>query len=174
MFAAQLRKRRVASRKFFKWIWHLDKVFVKINGELHYLWRAVDHEGEVLEAYVTKRRDRHAALRFLRRTMKRYGCPQVVVTDRLGSYKAAMKVLGNAGRQETRRWLNNRAENSYLPFRRKERAMGKFRSFETLQKFVSAQPSVHNQFSQERHLNRRETFKQNRSAALAEWRQLAA
>ena len=104
--------------------------------------------------------------------MKRYGSAQVVVSDRLGSYKAAMKVLGNAGRQETRRWLNNRAENSHLPFRRKERAMGKFRSFETLQKFVSAQSSVHNQFSQERHLNRRETFKQSRSAALAEWRQL--
>tara|TARA_R110000868_G_scaffold162329_12_gene393490 strand:+ start:14056 stop:14619 length:564 start_codon:yes stop_codon:yes gene_type:complete len=145
-----------------------------INGELHYLWRAVDHEGEVLEVYVTKRRDRKAALRFLRRTMKRYGNPQVVVTDHLKSYKAAMKVIGNASRQETGRWLNNRAENSHLPFRRKERAMGKFRSFETLQKFASAHSSVHNHFSHERHLNRREAFKQNRSAALAEWRQLAA
>jgi putative transposase len=174
MFAAQLRKRRVASRKFFKWIWHLDKVFVKINGELHYLWRAVDHEGEVLEAYVTKRRDRHAAQRFLRKAMKRYGNPQVVVTDRLGSYKTAMKMIGNAGRQATRRWLNNRAENSPLPFRRKERVMGKFRSFETLQKFVSAQSSIHNHFSHERHLNRREVFKENRIQALVEWRQLAA
>ncbi len=106
--------------------------------------------------------------------MKRYGNPQVVVTDRLKSYKAAMNVIGNAGRQETGRWLNNRAENSHLPFRRKELAMGKFRSFETLQKFVSTQSSVHNHFSHERHLNRREAFKQNRSAALAEWRQLAA
>lgn len=128
----------------------------------------------MLEAYVTKRRDRKAALRFLRKTMKRYGIPDVVVTDRLRSYRAAMNVIGNPGGQETGRWLNNRAENSHLPFRRKERAMSKFRSFETLQKFVSTHSSVHNHFSHERHLNRRETFKQNRSAALAEWRQLAA
>lgn len=128
----------------------------------------------MLEAYVTKRRDRKAALRFLRKTMKRYGNPDVVVTDRLRSYRAAMNVIGNPGRQETGRWLNNRAENSHLPFRRKKRAMSKFRSFETLQKFVSTHSSVHNHFSHERHLNRRETFKQNRSAALAEWRQLAA
>jgi putative transposase len=147
---------------------------VKINGELHYLWRAVDHEGEVLEAYVTKRRDRKAAFRFLRKAMKRYGNPKVVVTDRLKSYRAAMKVIGNETRQETGRWLNNRAENSHLPFRRRERAMGKFRSFETLQKFVSAHSSLHNHFSHQRHLNRRETCKKNRSAALAEWRQLAA
>ena len=97
-----------------------------------------------------------------------------MVADRLKSYKAAMKVIGNAGRQETRRWLNNRAETSHLPFRRKERAMGKFRSFETLQKFVSTQSSVHNHFNRDRHLTRRETFKQSRSAALVEWHQLAA
>ena len=173
MFAAEIRK-RFADNNFSNWAWHLDEVFVKINGELHYLWRAVDHEGEVLEVYVTRRRDRQAALRFLRRTMKRYGNPDVVVTDRLGSYKAAMKVIGNADRQKTRRWLNNRAENSHLPFRRKERAMGKFRSFETLQKFVATQSSLHSHFSHERHLNRRETFKQNRAVAMAEWRQLAA
>ena len=89
---------------------------MKINGEPHYLWRAVDHEGEVLESYVTKRRDRKAALKFLRKAMKRYGGPEVVVTDKLRSYGAAMKVVGNADRQETGRWLNNRAENSHLPF----------------------------------------------------------
>tara|TARA_R110002124_G_C8907316_1_gene510313 strand:- start:737 stop:1057 length:321 start_codon:yes stop_codon:yes gene_type:complete len=106
--------------------------------------------------------------------MKRHGNPDVVVTYRLGSYKAAMKLIGNAGHQATGRWLNNLAESSHLPFWRKERAMGKFHSFETLQRFVSAQSSVHNHYSQERHLNRRETFKANRSAAQAEWRQLAA
>ncbi|MDG2043052.1 MAG: IS6 family transposase [Maricaulis sp.] len=175
MFVAQIRKKRSASmRAHTQWQWHLDEVFVKINGELHYLWRAVDHEGEVLEAYVTKRRERKAAFRFLRKAMKRYGNPKVVVTDRLKSYRAAMKVIGNAGRQETGRWLNNRAENSHLPFRRRERAMGKFRCFETLQKFVSAHSSVHNHFSFERQLNRRETFKINRAAALSEWRQLVA
>ena len=103
-------------RSYSNWQWHLDEVFVKINGEPHYLWRAVDHEGEVLESYVTKRRDRKAALKFLRKAMKRYGGPEVVVTDKLRSYGAAMKVVGNADRQETGRWLNNRAENSHLPF----------------------------------------------------------
>jgi putative transposase len=174
LFAKSIRKRRAQSGNYSNWAWHFDEVFVRINGELHYLWRAVDHEGEVLEAFVTKRRDRQAALRFIRKAMKRYGQPQVVITDRLKSYRAAMKVVGNEARQETGRWLNNRAENSHLPFRRREHAMGKFRSFESLQKFVSTHSSVHNHFSFERHLNRREIFKQNRSAALAEWRQLAA
>ena len=104
-------------RSYSNWQWHLDEVFVKINGETHYLWRAVDHEGEVLESYVTKRRDRKAALKFLRKAMKRYGGPEVVVTDKLRSYGAAMKAVGNADRQKTGRWVNNRAENSYLPFR---------------------------------------------------------
>jgi putative transposase len=152
----------------------LDEVFVRINGETYYLWRAVDHEGEVLEVFVTKKRDRKAALRFLRKTMKRYGRPEVIVTDRLRSYRAAMKVIGNEARQATGRWLNNRAENSHQPFRRRERAMAKFRNANSLQKFASIHASIHNHFNQDRHLNRREIFKQNRSAALAEWRQLAA
>ena len=147
-------------------------MFVKINGETHYLWPAVDHEGEVLESYVTKRRDRKAALKFLRKTMKRYGPPHVIVTDLLRSYGAAMKVIGNADRQETGRWKNNRAENSHLPFRGRERAMLRFRRTRTLQKFVSVHSSIHNHFNQERHLYSRENFKLNRAAALAEWRQL--
>jgi putative transposase len=85
IFAAEFRKRRLHHRLFSSWRWHLDEVFVRINGETHYLWRAVDHEGEVLESYVTKRRDRKAALRFLRKTMKRYGRPEVIVTDKLRS-----------------------------------------------------------------------------------------
>ena len=137
-------------RAYSNWQWHLDEVFVKINGETHYLWRAVDHEGEVLESYVTKRRDRKAALKFLRKTMRRYGRPQVIVTDQLRSYGAAMKEIGNADRQETGRWLNNRAENSHLPFRRRERAMLRFRRMRSLQKFVSVHASVYNHFNQER------------------------
>jgi putative transposase len=113
MFAAEIRKRRVHHQPHSRWRWHLDEVFVRINGEFCYLWRAVDHEGEVLEAYVTKKRDRKATLRFLRKAMKRYGRPEVVVTDRLRSYRAAMRVIGNAENQETGRWLNNRAENSH-------------------------------------------------------------
>ncbi len=154
--------------------WHLDEAFVKISGETHYLWRAVDHEGEVLESYVTKRRDCKAALKFLRKSMKRFGQPHVIVTDLLRSYGAAMKVIGNADRQETGRWKNNRAENSHLPFRRRERAMLRFRRTRSLQKFVSVHASVHNHFNQERHLYSRQNFKLNRAVALAEWRQLGA
>ena len=104
----------------FELAMHLDEVFVETNGETHYLWRAVDHEGEVLESYVTKRRDRKAALKFLRKTMKRFGPPHVIVTDLLRSYGAAMKFIGNSDRQETGRRSNNRAENFHLPFRRRE------------------------------------------------------
>ena len=87
---------------------------MKINGERYYLWRAVDHDGEVLESYVSKRPDRKAALKFIRKSMKPNGQPKIIVTDKLRSYRAAMMIIGNADRQETGRWLNNRAENSHL------------------------------------------------------------
>ena len=175
MFAAEIRRRRAQSlRAVPQWRWHLDEVFVKINGEMHYLWRAVDHEGEVLEVLAKKRRDCKAALSFLKRAMKRYGRPQAIVTDRLRSYGAAMKEIGIEDRQVCGRWLNNRAENSHQPFRRREGAMARFRDIKTLQKFTSAHASIHNHFNNDRHLNRRATFKANRSAALAEWRELVA
>lgn len=128
MFASEIRKKRSQSmRQSPQWRWHLDEVFVKINGKQHYLWHAVDHEGEVLESYVTKHRDRKAALKFPKKAMKRYGNPEVVVTDRLASYLAALKMIGNDDCQETARWATNRAKNSHLPFRRRERAMLRFR-----------------------------------------------
>ena len=174
-FAAEIKKNRSEQMLVRRqWRWHLDEVFVRINGETHYLWRAVDHEGEVLESFVTKSRDRKAALTFLRKAMKQYGPPGIIVIDRLRSYGAAMKEIGNASRQETGRWLNNRAENSHQPFRRLERAMAKFRSAKSLQKFASIHASVHNHFNLERHLVARKIFKINRISALAEWRQLAA
>ena len=154
--------------------WHLDEVFVKVNGELHYLWRAVDHEGEVLESFVTKMRDKKADLKFLRKAMRRHGRPEVVVTDRLSSYGAALKEIGGMARQKTGRWLNNRAENSHLPFRRRERVMQRFRRMRSLQMFVSDHASVTNHFNLERRLSSRSNFKLNRAAALAEWRQLLA
>ena len=143
-----------------------------IRGERHYLWRAVDHEGEVLESYVTKKRDKASALKFLKKAMKRYGNPHVVVTDKCPSYRAAMKVIGNETRQETGRHLNNRAENSHLHFRGRERAMSRFRRMRSLQKFVSVHSSVYNHFNFERHINTRVRFKQKRDAALREWRDL--
>ena len=172
MFAAEIRKRRVQNHSYSRWRWHLDEVFVKINGETHYLWRAVDHEGEVLESFVTKRRDRRAALAFLTKAMKRYGPPKVLVTDRLRSYRAAMVQLGNEKRQETGRWLNNRGGNSHLPFRRREYSMQRFRREKTLQKFVSVHSAVCNHFNHERHLISRADFKGKREAAIVKWQRL--
>ena len=176
MFAAEITKNRInVRREMPEWRWHLDEVFVKINGELHYLWRAVDHEGEVLEVVATKRRNRSAALRLLKSLMKRYGRPRAIVTDKLRSYGAAMKLIGIADRQECDgRWQNNRAENSHQPFRRRERAMHRFRRMCTLQKFSSVHASFHNHYNHERHLIDRNTFKKRRSIAMAEWRTLAS
>ncbi len=174
LFASDIRKRRVEGMRSSHWRWYLDEVFVKINGERHYLWRAVDHEGEVLESFVTKTRDKKAALKFLRKSLKRHGSAQAIVTDRLRSYGAALRDLGISDRQETGRWANNRAENSHQPFRRRERAMLRFRRMRTLQKFAAVHASVLNHFNQERSLSSRSLFKQTRAAALAEWRGLCA
>jgi putative transposase len=174
MFASEIKRRRISRICSSKWRWHLDEMFVKINGERHYLWRAVDHEGEVLESFVTKKRDKKAALKFLRKTMRKHGQPVEIVTDRLRSYGAALKEIGAAEKQITGRWLNNRAENSHLPFRRRERAMLRFRRMRSLQKFASVHASVYNLFNSERSLYSRQNFKLNRAAALAEWRGLCA
>ncbi|WP_373237540.1 transposase [Cohaesibacter celericrescens] len=140
IFASEIRRKRVQrSRCWTQGQWHMDEVFVKINGETHYLWRAVDHEGEVLR-----------------------------------SYGAAMKEIGNVNWHETGRWRNNRAENSHLLFRRRERAMNCFRRMRTLQNFVSIHAAVYNHFNQERGLYSRLNFKLNRSIALAEWLGLCA
>ena len=175
MFAADIRRQRISRmRGFRQWRWHLDEMYVKINGEMHYLWRAVDHEGEVLESYVTKKRDKTAALAFMKKALKRHGSAEKIVTDGLRSYPAAMRDLGIVDRREMGRWLNNRAENSHLPFRRRERAMLRFRQMKSLQKFASVHANLHNHFNQERHLVDRQTFKLRRSAALAEWQSLMA
>ncbi len=172
MFAAEIRSKRVdRMRAHTHWRWHLDEVYVKINGEMRYLWRAVDHEGEVLESFVTTRRDKAAALRSIKKALKRHGRPKAIVTDGLRSYGAALKDLRAARLQApVGRWKNNRAENSHLPFRRRKRAMPRFRRMKTLQKFASVHGSVTNHFNQERHLISREQYKERRSQALAEWR----
>ena len=175
IFSAEIRRNRTAAMRAFRHRrWHLDEVFVKINGAKHYLWRAVDHEGEVLESYVTKTRDRKAALKFLRKSLRRHGPPEAIVTDGLASYGAALKDLTGSDERITGRWLNNRAENSHLPFRRRERAMLRFRQMRSLQKFAAIHGSIHNHFNQERHLTSREIFKTRRDAALTEWRRLCA
>jgi len=117
-------------------------MYVKLNGELVYLWRAVDHEGEILESFVTKKRDKAAALAFMKKAMKRHGRSEAIVTDGLLSYSAAMRKLGNLDRREMGRWLNNRVENSHQPFRRRERAMLRLRRMNVLQKFSSVPASA--------------------------------
>ena len=145
VFVANIRRKRVFRLRAGKQQrWHLDEVFVKIRGKQLYLWRAVNHEGEVLEAFVSKTRDRYAALNFLKRLMKRYGRPESMVTDRLRSYGAVLRELGAPKLQQTARHLNNRAENSHLPFRRRECAMLRFRRMRSLQTFFAVRASVLN------------------------------
>jgi putative transposase len=112
MSAAEIRRKRVQKMSAFTdWRWHLDEVYVKINGEMLYLWRAFDQEGEVLESFASKTRDKATALKFMKKLMKRHGPAKVITTDGLRSYKAAMKDLGNTSKQEVGRWANNRVEN---------------------------------------------------------------
>ena len=138
-------------------------MFVKINGEVHYLWRAVDHEVELLESFVTKTRDKQAALKFLRKAMRRHGRPEAIVTDRLRTYGAERTCQRPSG---DRPRANNRAENSHLPFRRCERAMLRFRRMRCLQKFAAVHASVSNHFNLDRGLSSRDIYKLNRAAAL--------
>lgn len=164
MFAADIKRQTINRMRGFRhWRWHLDEMFVKIKGETHYLWRAVDQEGEVLESYVTKKRDKKAALRFMKKALKDHGPVKTITTDGLPSYKAAMSELGNKDRQD-----------SHLPFRRRERVMQRFRLMKSLQKFASVHANVHNHFSSDRHLTDRQTYKAIRSAALAQWQTLMA
>jgi putative transposase len=174
MFASGIRKRRIEGMTSSHWRWHLDEMFVKISGERHDLWRAVDHEGEVPESFVTKARDRTAALKFLRKTPKRHGRADRFVTDRLRSCGGALTEVGAADRQEAGRWDNIRSENSHLAFRRGERTMQRFRRLRSLQMFAAVHVSLCKHFNSERSLSSRPLFKAHRAAALAEWRELGA
>ena len=174
MFARKIRNRRVHHHAYSNWRWHLDEVFGTINGETQYLWRAVDHEGAVQESFVAKRRDRRAALAFLKKAMNKYGLAKVIVKDRLKSYRSTMTVIGNQAAQEVGRWKNNRAEYSHLPFRRLNRAMSRFRLERSLQKFTSVHSSVCNHFNFQRHLISKDEFKFHRNAAFVGWHQLCA
>ncbi len=135
--------------------WHLDEVFVKINGERRCFWRALDHEGEVLASFVTRTRDKKAALNFLKKAMRKHGRCVRCVTDKLRSYGAILKDLGAADRQEAGRWHKNRAENSRLVLRRRERAMLRFRRMASLQKFASVHAFVTDHFNADHSLSSR-------------------
>ncbi len=159
LFAGHIRRQRVSRiRGFRHWRRHRDEMYVELNGEMVYLWRAVDHAGAVLESYATRARDKAAVLAFMKKARKRHGSPEAITTGGL-RYGATMNELGNAEKQETARWANNQVRNSHLPFRRRERAMLRFRQMKTLQKFASVPANGHNHFSLERHLVDRQTYR---------------
>jgi len=171
VYAKRIRQRRprLSGR------WHLDEVFVRIGGRIHYLWRAVDDEGEVLDIVVQHRRDRNAALKLMRRLLKRQGyLPDAVVTDKLRSYGAALRDLGLEDRHVTGGRSNNRAEVSHQPTRRRERQHLGFRSSGSAQRFLATHAAVYNHFNVRRHLISRRALRTFRAEAFAGWREIAS
>ena len=151
-------------------IWYLDEIYTKINGRMVYLWRAVDDEGTVLDIVVQSRRNKKAAMRLLRKLLKISSIkPQRIVTDRLGSYRAALKDLNMWHVHDVGGRKNNRAENSHLPIRRRERKAQRFRSIRSAQKQLSSYGQIYNLFNFQRHLISRTTLRQFRTEAQAEW-----
>jgi putative transposase len=167
MIAADLRKRRLRPHT----TWHLDEVYLKIDGRMVYLWRAVDAEGEVLDVLVQSMRNKRAALKLMRKLLKKYAfAPELLVTDDLRSHSAAARELGIERRHERGRWKNNRAENSHQPTRRRERKMQRFKSLGSAQKFLSTHATVYNTFNVQRHLISAQTHRVLHTDAMATWR----
>jgi transposase-like protein len=155
--------------------WHLDEVFVSINGKRMYLWRAVDSEGEVLDILVQSRRNKRAALKLMRKLLKKQGfVPDAFVTDKLPSYGAALGDLGLSKCHDFGGRKNNRAENSHLPVRQRERRMQGFKSAGSAQLFLSTHAAIYNSFYTQRHLISRNTLSQFRNEAMEQWRDVTA
>jgi transposase-like protein len=171
LIAADLRKRRPKPHT----TWHLDEVYLKIDGRMLYLWRAVDAEGEVLDVLVQSKRNKHAALKLMRKLLKKYAfVPERLVTDDLRSYGAAVRDLRIESRHERGRWKNNRVENSHQPTRRRERKMQRFKSAGSAQKFLSIHAAVYNTFNVQRHLASAQTHRTLRAVAMSTWREAVA
>jgi putative transposase len=155
--------------------WHLDEMFVSINGKRMYLWRAVDSEGEVLDVLVQSRRNKKAALKLIRNLLKKQGfVPDAFVTDKLPSYGAALKEIGLSKHHDFGGRKNNRAENSHLPVRQRERRMQRFKSSGSAQRFLSIHAAVYNTFYTQRHLISRHSLRQFRAEAMEQWRDVTA
>ena len=171
MIAAHLRKRRPKPHA----TWHLDEVYVKIDGRMVYLWRAVDAEGEVLDVLVHWKRDKRAALKLMRKLLRKYAVvPERLVTDDLRSYGAAILDLGIDNLHDRGRWKNNRAENSHQPTRRRERKMQRFKSAGSAQKFFSTHAAAYNTFNVQCHLTSAQSHRVLRAAAMTTWREAVA
>ena len=171
LIAADLRKRRPKPHT----TWHLDEVYLKIDGRMLYFWRAVDAEGEVLDVLVQSKRNKHAALKLMRKLLKKYAfVPERLVTDDLRSYGAAVRDLRIESRHERGRWKNNRVENSHQPTRRRERKMQRFKSAGSAQKFLSIHAAVYNTFNVQRHLASAQTHRTLRAVAMSTWREAVA
>jgi len=166
LIARKLRQRR--PRPIDRW--HLDEMVVRIAGRPMYLWRAVDHEGEILDMLVQRRRDSRAALRLMRKLLKKQGfVPKLLVTDKLRSYAAAFRRLRLSCPHEQGLRRNNRAENSHQAVRRRERKMQRFKSARSAQRFLNMHAAVHNTFNLQRHLISRSTLRKFRAEATAQW-----
>src|SRR5271167_1914451 len=171
LFAKELRRRRHRPTSQ----WHLDEMAVPIGGRRFWLWRAVDDEGEVLDLLVQRRRDKAAAVKLMRKLLKKQGfAPEVLVTDKLRSYSAAKTQLGLSARHEQGLRKNNRAENSHQPTRRRERKMQRFKSPGSAQRFLAVHAAVHNTFNVQRHLTSRHTLRALRTEAFRTWRAATA
>jgi transposase-like protein len=171
LFARELRRRR--PRPTYRW--HLDEMAVMIAGRQFWLWRAVDDEGEVLDLLVQRRRDKAAAVKLMRKLLKKQGfAPDVLVTDKLRSYRAAKSEIGLSARHDQGLRANNRAENSHQPTRRRERKMQRFKSPGSAQRFLSLHAAVHNTFNVQRHLTSRRTLRVLRDEAFRTWRAATA
>src|SRR5712675_1110696 len=155
--------------------WHLDEMVVRIAGKHMYLWRAIDYEGEVLDMLVQRRRDKRAALRLMRKLLRKQGfTPKSLTTDKLGWYGAAFRHLGLTCPHEQALRANNRAENSHQPVRRRERKMQRFKSAGSAQRFLSVHATVYNNFNLKRHLVSRSILRTFRAEAAEHWQKAVA
>ncbi|UUE28740.1 IS6 family transposase (plasmid) [Rhodococcus qingshengii] len=170
-YANQLRRRRPQPGDK----WHLDEVFIRINGTQHYLWRAVDQHGNVFDVLVQSRRNALAARRFFRRLLKGLGyVPRVIVTDKLGSYQVAHREMLSSVEHRQSKYLNNRAENSHQPTRQRVRAMKRFKSVAQGQRFLSAFSSISPHFRPGRHRLSAPEWRTEMADRFAVWQEVAA
>lgn len=168
--AKELKNKRPHSPS--NWHWHIDEVFVKVSGKLHYLSRAVDHEETVLDCYITKRRNKKPAKKVLRKLVRQHGKPKEIVTDKLKSYRAGMRDLNMVDIHEKQQYKHNQIENSHLHFRRRGKMMNKFRLARSLQKFAAIQSTFQNHLNHQRHIEKRPHFKNLRNVSVNVWNEI--